>query len=266
MLALYRLTGDAKWLRHGEYLLSILSFYQQVWDPPQLRGYLYGGFGVMNTDGEWNDGRQARFVSTYADYYQETGEIEYLERAVAACRAAFALMDMAENHENGINDTVMGEKLGVRPKVAGGRAEPGMGYAGENIYHRLQNREWHGGRDLTHWTGMNWSAGGGLAAAAYLERLFGAVWVDGAARVAVPIDGVAARVQSWDDGRIALEVRSALANLERPFVEAREITVKFGRMRPGNYDITINGKQYDDMTRERLQKGVTVRIPGAAAG
>ena len=76
-LAVYELTGEKHWLHRGEYLLSILSLYQQVWNPSHLSGYLYGGFGVMNTDGEWNDGRQARFAVTYADYYRATGKTEY---------------------------------------------------------------------------------------------------------------------------------------------------------------------------------------------
>lgn len=55
MLALYRLTGDDKWLRHGEHLLSILSFYQQVWNPSHRSGYLYGGFGGL-PDGSYTVG------------------------------------------------------------------------------------------------------------------------------------------------------------------------------------------------------------------
>ena len=131
MLALYRLTGESKWLKQGEYLLSILSLYQQVWNPVHREGYLFGGFGVMNTDGEWSDGRGARFVITYADYYTETGKIEYLERAIAASRAPFALMDMPENHNNDINQWVLGKQIDARD-AAQGQAEPGMGYSGEN--------------------------------------------------------------------------------------------------------------------------------------
>ena len=72
MLELYRLTGDKNWLDDGEYLLNIMCLYQQIWDPPFYPEYLYGGFGVMNTDGEWNDGRQSRFVVTLVEYFEET--------------------------------------------------------------------------------------------------------------------------------------------------------------------------------------------------
>ena len=63
-LELWQRTREELWLEHGAHLLNILSLYQQVWNPVHLPGHLFGGFGVMNTDGEWNDGRQARFVST----------------------------------------------------------------------------------------------------------------------------------------------------------------------------------------------------------
>ena len=142
-LALYRLTGDRDWLRRGEYILSLLSLYQQVWTPPYApynKVNLYGGFGVMNTDGEWNDGRQARFVSTYADYYAATGRLEYLERAIAAARAGFALMDIKENHANNVNR--------LQPPMT---EAPGLGYAPENIF--------HGGPDPTTEAGGRASTG-----------------------------------------------------------------------------------------------------------
>ena len=115
-LALYQLTEEGQWLRQGEYCLGLLSLFQQVWAPNRFgKAYLFGGFGVMSCDGEWNDGRQSRMVPTYADYYLATGKIEYLERAVAASRSAFAAMDMEENHANGINDyrVTMAEQVQV---------------------------------------------------------------------------------------------------------------------------------------------------------
>lgn len=243
MLALYHLTGDTKWLKHGEYVLSILSLYQQVWNPAHRSGYLYGGFGVMNTDGEWNDGRQAQFVPTYADYYIETGNIEYLERAVAACRASFALMDTPENHENEINRTVMGKNLSV-PAYA----EPGMGYAGENIHH--SGRENH----VSGWTGMNWSSGGGLGASAYLERHFGNLCIDCAKKIAVPIDGLKVNVDAWDDTNIVLTVESALKVLKFPFTSEREITVKFYNLQKQDYTVTINGQPFGRIGSKEMNK------------
>ena len=53
----------------------------------------------MNTDAEWNDARQAQFAETLANFYDLTGNIEYLERAVAASRASFAFMVIDENKD-----------------------------------------------------------------------------------------------------------------------------------------------------------------------
>ncbi len=253
MLALYRLTGDSEWLARGEYALGLLSLYQQVWDPPHRSGYLFGGFGVLNTDGEWNDGRQARFVPSYADYYAETGTVEYLQRAVAACRASFALMDIRENHENGINSCVVGTTLDAR-RAAHGAARPGQGYAGENIH--------HGGTDApdSSWTGMTWSAGGGLAASAYLERRFGGVWVDHARRIVVPIDGVRADLLTCDEDRIEVSVRSALDRLPAPYRGVRAIVLKVGTDVERGVRLTVNGATLEALTREELRRGVTIQL------
>lgn len=263
-LGLYRLTGDDEWLCGGQYLLNILSLYQQVWTPSHLSGYLFGGFGVMNTDGEWSDGRQTRFVSTYADYYEATGKVEYLERAVAACRASFALMDISENHDNEINQIV----------IAGG---PGLGYAPENIHH-LQGRptppefvgdwtgpDWRSGGGLPasaylDWTGLNWASGGGLAASAYLERRFGGVCVDGQLRRVIAIDGVAAAVDGWDEADIHLKIASALNQLPRSYEEPWEIRVTFTRLSRPAYTVSINGERLGILARDELERGIMVPV------
>lgn len=243
-LALHQLTQDTHWLQLGEQTLGLLSLFQQVWSPPHYDVYLYGGFGVMNTDGEWNDGRQARFVSTYADYYRVTGNPQYLERAVAACRAGFALMDIAENHDNRVNGI-------TRPEG------PGQGYASENIF--------HGGPDNTQggWTGYNWGPGGALAASAYLERQFGSVWVDGATQTTTPIDGVTARVTSWTNQVISLQLDSAMRHLPRAFTGAQRLVVRFGNLPPGTYCVRINEIEFNDMSEAQLANGVVVELPAS---
>ncbi len=227
-LSLYQRTGEELWLDSGRYLLGILSLYQQVWNPSHLNGYLFGGFGVMNTDGEWNDGRQARFASVYVDYYLTTGHTEYLERAVAACRAAFALMDMRENHENGINEVVM-PHLGAS-----------QGYAPENIHHGGPNSGYG-------WSGMNWSAAGGLAASAYLERHLGTVFLDMAHRTAHAIDGVEVKVTHWHENVIELQIQSSLHALPLPFAQEREIVIRAGGwdwldQEPEDFTLILNGE------------------------
>ena len=86
-------------LRAGRFCMDVLCLFQQVWSPSYLSLYAFGGFGVMNTDAEWNDARQAQFAETLANWHDLTGEGEYRERAVAAARASFALMVCEENRE-----------------------------------------------------------------------------------------------------------------------------------------------------------------------
>lgn len=244
-LALYRLTGDDAWLVHGEYCLSLLSMFQQVWAPERFGpAYMFGGFGVMNCDGEWNDGRQSRVVPTYADYYDATGNTAYLERAVAACRAAFAPMDIPENHENGINDYSVNEADGIE-------VETGRGLTPESIMHFApQVMTGEGGG----WTGFNWGPGGGLSASALLEHRYGGVWVDGAAKQVVAIDGVSADITAWEEDRIVMTVTSSLRTLPCPFTDQRAVPLRFGHLTDPIRHITVNGQ---DMA---LEQGMTVEI------
>ena len=241
MLVLQRITGEREYLEYGEYLLGILALYQQVWDPVFFPDeYLFGGSCRQNTDGEWNDGRQCRFVSTFADYYRATGNPHYLERAVAACRAGFALMDMAENHANGIN-RLQAHDGHFFPNGAGKNgAQPGQGYAPECIHHGLDYDP--AGVRAAGWSGMNWSGGGALAAAAYLELLFGALHVDLGRRSVTPIDGVAVSHVRWAPHQVELTLSSSLQNLPAPYAEPRDITVT---VEPGSAPVTIraNGRQ-----------------------
>ncbi len=204
----------------------------------------------MNCDGEWNDGRQSRMVPTYADYYRTTGNLEYLERAVAASRASFAAMDMEENHDNGINDyrITQAEQLSV---------EPGIGLSPESLMHgdpSVHTGEGGG------WTGFNWGPGGGLAATAYLERHFGNVWVDGRAKTAVAIDGATAEVTGWANGHIELSVANALQHLSAPYTARRNILLEFGNLVEEAYEITLNGQDMGQLKSETLEHGLQIEI------
>jgi hypothetical protein len=90
-LKLYRLTKRKKWLDLGTEVLDYLLLTQQVWNGPEFDPQLLGGFTTQNTDAEWSDARQCYAAILLWDYYQETQDLEYLERAVAASRASFAV-------------------------------------------------------------------------------------------------------------------------------------------------------------------------------
>lgn len=243
MLALYQLTGEDEYLDYGKYLLAILSMYQQVWDPVFYpEEYLFGGFCSQNTDGEWTDGRQCRFVSTFADYYETTGNIQYLERAVAACRAGFTLMDMKENHDNGINNLVAHDGC-FFPNGAGKKtAQPGQGYAPECIHHGLDYDP--NGLRVAGWSGLNWSSGGALAASAYMEILFGNVFVDPRNQTVTPIDGLRVDNLRFEKSTVDFSLSSSLKNLKAPYLDPREIIITIGE-RTEPVTLAVNGREYE---------------------
>jgi hypothetical protein len=91
MLALYRTTHKPEYLERGSEMLDYLLLTQQVWNNPMFTPKLLGGFTTQNTDAEWSDARQGYAAIVLANYYQATGRIEYLERAIAAARSTFAV-------------------------------------------------------------------------------------------------------------------------------------------------------------------------------
>jgi hypothetical protein len=91
MLSLYRATGKAEYLDEGVKMLDYLLLTQQVWNNPLFTPKLLGGFTTQNTDQEWSDARQGYAAIVIEDYYEATGNFEYLERAIAAARSTFAV-------------------------------------------------------------------------------------------------------------------------------------------------------------------------------
>jgi hypothetical protein len=90
-LALYQLTKDTKYLEQGTQTLDYLLLTQQVWNNPAFSPKLVGGFTTQNTDAEWSDAHQCYEAELLWNYYQVTGNQEYLERAVAAARSTFSV-------------------------------------------------------------------------------------------------------------------------------------------------------------------------------
>ena len=166
----YRLWKDKKYLQQGEYCLNILSLYQQVWNPPFINLYAFGGFGVQNTDAEWSDARQAQFAETYLHYFIITRSKEYLERAVYACRASFALMVLPENKS-------------VSPENYQGTEINGESWSGN-----MAENYGHGGvNSRSNQSGFHWGTGSALTTAAIFHDKLGDLYVD--AKIAVGING-----------------------------------------------------------------------------
>ncbi len=163
----YSISHQDEYLHSAEETLDILSLYQQVWNPPFLSLYTFGGFGVMNTDGEWNDARQAVFAPLYLRAYQLTGKKEYFERGIAALRASFVLMSIPENKQVA-PDTWNAYPVGLMP---------------ENFAHAGKNGTY--GRSDT-----DWGEAGALSASALITSQFGDVYIDASRKQAFGIDGI----------------------------------------------------------------------------
>lgn len=154
-------TGGAEYLAAGRNLLDRLCLYQQVWDAPHLSINTFGGFGVMNTDAEWNDSRQSIFAETLMDYYLLTGEREYFERGVAALRSSFTLMLIDENRR-------------VAPGNFGKVHRKDIGASYENYAHNGLDRRVFG------YVMYDWGTGGAMTTAARTLDRFGDFLIDAA--------------------------------------------------------------------------------------
>ncbi|MBS7252216.1 MAG: hypothetical protein KIH08_16735, partial [Candidatus Freyarchaeota archaeon] len=143
-----------KYLEYGKRVLDLLLLYQQVWNPPYISFYAFGGFGCQNTDGEWSDSRQALFAPTLLDYYKVTGEEEYRERGIYALRASFTLMVIPEN-----------EKVAAANIKRLGPTDYGATH--ENYGHTGYDRRTHG------FVFFDWGTGSAIASLAYIQQVFG---------------------------------------------------------------------------------------------
>jgi hypothetical protein len=99
---LYTATREARYRDYGRAILDLLLLFQQIWSPPFIGIDPRGGFGVMNTDAEWNDARQAELGLLLLSWHGITGEPELALRGRAALRAAFTLMRREEEHRGAV--------------------------------------------------------------------------------------------------------------------------------------------------------------------
>jgi hypothetical protein len=186
LLRTFRLTGERPYLDWGLYCLDQLSLYQQVWNPPYISAYTFGGFGVMNTDGEWNDLREVFFSRVYFLAYELTGTAEYFERGAAALRAGYALMSHPSHRDtNPLRyDTF---PVGLTP---------------ENIAHG----GWDG-RAIR--SGFDWGGGAVAAATALTDVLYGGLFGDLDRCRAFGIDGVIAHGIRVREKEVAVDLTEA---------------------------------------------------------
>jgi hypothetical protein len=97
LLAAYDAIADEAYLELGRRVIDELLMTQAAWQAPYLPVDTFGGFGVMNADGEWNDARASLFAELLVDYGVALEEPELVERGIAALRSSFAMMFCPEN-------------------------------------------------------------------------------------------------------------------------------------------------------------------------
>jgi len=149
-------TGKARYIRQALKAVEKMVLYQSVWPVTYRKtAYSFGGFGVQNSDGEYNDARQAQFGETLCDFGAELGRKDLFERGVAAVRASLALV----NHP-------LHDRFGIYPNP---NCAPGL--APENCCHL-------GADDQAGRTGFDWGEGSGLASMAILLDKYGDAYVD----------------------------------------------------------------------------------------
>lgn len=218
---LYEHTGESKYLEAGVQTLGELSLYQQVWDPPFVDIPAFGGFGVMNTDGEWNDARQSLFAPAYMHYYRHTGLREHFERGVAALRAAFTMMYAPEN------ETVKQLYEAKHPHFN----EIDYGFEMENFA--------HGGTSGTDGIGVftifDWGCGSAAASAAMVKATFGDIYVDIDRKQAFGINGCEA---TWEQEQIRiLETVGKTRPVKVVFSDGRTLDVQL----PAKESVLVKG-------------------------
>lgn len=213
---LYLATGDAVYLDTGLQVLDHLCLYQQVWDPPFLSIDAFGGFGVMNTDAEWNDARQGLFAPVLMEYYRVTGNPEHMERGIAALRASFTTMYIEENRA-----VAPGNMQAAHPGETGSVAE-NYGHFGYDYR-------------TTGYLQSDWGAGSASAAAAYTGKHFGDIYVDVERARAFGINGCRVESVERSGGTILLEVVKQIES-------GLEVLVKVSDPAPPGLGVIVNGE------------------------
>lgn len=97
LLEAYRVTGEKKFLDTGQRVVDELLMTQSSWQPPYIYVDAVGGFGVMNSDGEWNDARGSLFAEMLLDYGKELDNPEYTQRGLMALKTSFSMMYCPQN-------------------------------------------------------------------------------------------------------------------------------------------------------------------------
>ncbi|MGV9142000.1 MAG: hypothetical protein ACOC1X_03590, partial [Promethearchaeota archaeon] len=233
---LYKITKNKHYLYVGEHILGILSLFQQVWNMPHLSFHTFGGFGVQNADAELNDARQALFVRTYMEYYLETGCVEYMERAIAALRAGWALQLLSE-----YNDICPGNLEGIETVDGIDRGCVCENYGHSGIDFRVPG-----------YIMFDWGVGTASMATAYAKKHFGDLFIDFHHKKAFGIDGLIVQNAEFNENDVLIDLR-LLSGKKSILIKAREAPNQ-------EINLILNKRSIRSKDKKKLEKGFIFEI------
>lgn len=229
--SLYAATQKEEHLRNGCKALDYLCLMQAVWNAPYRGIHTFGGFAVGIGHALWSDARTALIAMVLLDYYEFTGNTEYLERGLAAIRNRMGMMFVPENK-------VVSKIYNCGP----------LGSSDEAYAHRGEDTQWTS-------TSYDWGVGTNLTAIAHLEESYGDVYVDLDRVMAVGLDGCIVRDLQVEGNEVRIELVGRV-NRSTPLL------LKMRNLASDSYSVRINGGEPHRYSRQELLAGV--RIPIAA--
>jgi len=232
-------TRRDRYLAHGRAALDLLLLYQQAWNAPFLGFDTRGGFGVMNTDAEWSDARQAQFATLLMDWYDLTGEPELFHRGVAALRASFTLMNLEEHRA-----LAPGNVLAADPLDRGAMAE-NYGHAGRDA--KIQG-----------YVMPDWGALSAASSAALAQASWGDLYLDARRGAAFGIDGCGVARASFAPGRADVGVAALPSGHGAP--RPRALIVKASGLEAPRLALCVNGRDLGSHDRADLERGIPVEV------
>ena len=212
--ALFRLTGEDRYREQALRAVDFLLLFQGVWSPPYLTVKGFGSIGIGNGHTGWNDARAGIFAPGIADFFELTGEVEYLQRGVAAMRSPLALMYIPENQP-----------------ISSVWDKGPQGYADECYAHR-------GSDARLGPSTFDFSVGYALMAFEELHAKYGSAYVDLAAGYGVGIDGCSVEEATVDGATVRLSINDRVATsralviaLAQPAASALQLHINEDRVR-----------------------------------
>ena len=231
--AMYKATGDDKYLKMGEEAIDYVSFSQSVWEPHFIyTAFPFGGFMADNSDNTAIlDARQAEMVKPFIWYGKILGRQDLLERGVAAARSSVVLMNLPSHKENNIYRHTNIYPYGLGP---------------ENIDHEAHPQS----AMRTH---PSWGEGSGVyTGLAEAYRALDGGYIDFEKGIKVGVNGISIEEATLDENTIKILITNQLAALKSPWKTSYETGLIITGLKPGNYRLLLNGKEMKICTEEQL--------------